>query len=154
MRRVAGTASLDILVVAAKLKDYIRTRAGMSTSDRALGMLSDHLRELSDRAIASAGADGRKTVLERDIAPLVARGLASLASGATETDDRDGEVLVVASKLKAYVKARAGMSTSDAVIPLLSTHLRRLARGAIRHAGTDDRKTVLDRDFVAAVAKW
>jgi histone H3/H4 len=43
------------------------------------------------------------------------------------------------------------MNTSDSVAGVLSAYLRRLARGAIRKAGTDDRKTVLDRDFVQVV---
>lgn len=59
------------------------------------------------------------------------------------------DVLVVVSKLKAYVKARSGMSTSDGVIDLLSKHLRQLCDEAIRHAGTAGRKTVMDRDFEA-----
>lgn len=57
------------------------------------------------------------------------------------------DVLVVVSKLKAYVKARSGMSTSDGVIDVLSAHLRKLCDEAIRHAGTAGRKTVMDRDF-------
>jgi histone H3/H4 len=59
------------------------------------------------------------------------------------------EVLVVVSKLKAYVKARSGMSTSDGAIDELSAHLRKLCDEAIRHAGTAGRKTVMDRDFEA-----
>jgi histone H3/H4 len=153
MRRVVGVASLDVLVVASKLKEYIFKRAGMNTSDRALGFLSDHLRALSDQAIAAAGRDGRRTVMDRDVLPLTVRGQESLATGSSDLDDRPDDVLVVVSKLKAYVKARSGMSTSDAVPQVLSAHLRRLSRKAIRHAGTDDRKTVYDRDFVAAVGK-
>ena len=59
------------------------------------------------------------------------------------------DVLVVVSKLKAYVKARSGMSTSDGAIDVLSAHLRKLCDQAIRHAGTAGRKTVMDRDFEA-----
>ncbi len=59
------------------------------------------------------------------------------------------DVLVVVSKLKAYVKARSGMSTSDAAMDVLSKHLRKLCDEAIRHAGTAGRKTVMDRDFEA-----
>jgi histone H3/H4 len=153
LRRVVGVASLDALVIASKLKEYIFKRAGMNTSDRAVGLLSDHLRELADRAIAAAGGDGRRTVMDRDVLPLTARGSESLATGSSDPDDHPGEVLVVVSKLKGYVKARSGMNTSDAVPGVLSAHLRRLARKAIRNAGTDDRKTVFDRDFVAALPK-
>jgi histone H3/H4 len=59
------------------------------------------------------------------------------------------DVLIVVSKLKAYVKARSGMSTSDNAIDVLSAHLRKLCDEAIRHAGTAGRKTVMDRDFEA-----
>ena len=59
------------------------------------------------------------------------------------------DVLVVVSKLKAYVKARSGMSTSDGAVDVLSAHLRKLCDQAIAHAGTAGRKTVMDRDFEA-----
>lgn len=61
------------------------------------------------------------------------------------------EVLIVVSKLKAYVKARSGMSTSDGAMDVLSAHLRKLCDEAIRHAGTAGRKTVMDRDFEAVL---
>lgn len=56
----------EVLVVASKLKEYVRGRAGFNTSDRALEALSDVVRERCDRAIEKARADGRRTVLERD----------------------------------------------------------------------------------------
>jgi histone H3/H4 len=58
------------------------------------------------------------------------------------------EALIVVSKLKAYVRARSGMNTSDSVVEVLSDHLRSLANEAIRNAGRDGRKTVMDRDFL------
>ncbi|HVP29739.1 MAG TPA: hypothetical protein VMW35_11325 [Myxococcota bacterium] len=61
------------------------------------------------------------------------------------------EVLVVASKLKQYVRDRSGMNTSDAVMDVLSEALRTLADRAIRNAERDGRKTVLDRDFPKSV---
>jgi histone H3/H4 len=59
------------------------------------------------------------------------------------------DVLIVVSKLKAYVKARSGMSTSDGAMDVLSAHLRKVCDEAIRHAATAGRKTVMDRDFEA-----
>jgi hypothetical protein len=56
------------------------------------------------------------------------------------------EVLVVASKVKAYIKARSGMNTSGAVMDALSHHIRALCDKAIRSAIENERKTVLDRD--------
>ena len=64
-------------------------------------------------------------------------------------DDLPKDVLIVVSKLKAYVKARSGMSTSDGAIDVLSDHLRKLCDQAIQHAATAGRKTVMDRDFQA-----
>jgi hypothetical protein len=76
---------------------------------------------------------------------------ASAARAGTEEQDDPGEseaeVLVVVSKLKKYVRERSGMNTSDGVVPILSDHLRDLCREAIRQAGQDGRRTVLDRDF-------
>lgn len=67
------------------------------------------------------------------------------------TQDLPKDVLVVASKLKAYVKARSGMNTSEGVLNALSDHLRRVAILALRHAAQDGRRTVMDRDVVAVL---
>lgn len=56
----------DTLIVASKLKAYIRARSGMNTSERVVGPLSDQVRRLCDRAIENARAAERKTVLDRD----------------------------------------------------------------------------------------
>ena len=61
--------------------------------------------------------------------------------------DLPEDVLVVVSKLKAYVKARSGMNTSDGVVDVLSDKIRKLCDAAIAVAQADGRKTVLDRDF-------
>ena len=57
-----------------------------------------------------------------------------------------GEVLIVVSKLKTYIKAKSGMNTSDGIVPVLSDLLREIADRAIESAKSDGRKTVLDRD--------
>jgi hypothetical protein len=59
-------ATRDVLVVASKLKQYVRERSGMNTSDAVMEALSDTVRTLADRAIRNAQRDGRKTVLDRD----------------------------------------------------------------------------------------
>lgn len=56
----------EVLVVASKVKDYIRRRSEMNTSGEVLQVLSDQIRSLCDKAMDSARADGRKTVMERD----------------------------------------------------------------------------------------
>jgi histone H3/H4 len=64
----------DVLVVVSKLKAYVRARSGMNTSDTVVGVISDHLRRLCDDAIRNAARDGRRTVMDRDFAPLPREG--------------------------------------------------------------------------------
>lgn len=59
----------------------------------------------------------------------------------------DKEVLVVASKIKAYIKSSGEMKTSAGVLDALSDRLRSMCDQAIESARSDGRKTVLDRDF-------
>jgi hypothetical protein len=61
----------DVLVVVSKLKKYVRDWSGMNTSDTAISVLSDHLRELCREAIRQAGLDGRRTVLDRDFTKVL-----------------------------------------------------------------------------------
>ena len=79
---------------------------------------------------------------------------ASPGANADEDDapaDLPEDILVVVSKLKAYVKARGSMNTSDGVTDVLSEHLRALCTKAIRSAAQNSRKTVLARDFEAVL---
>ncbi len=58
------------------------------------------------------------------------------------------EVLVVASKLKGYIREQSGgMNTSSAVVDKISDKIREMCTRAIERARTDGRKTVMDRDF-------
>jgi hypothetical protein len=59
------------------------------------------------------------------------------------------DVLVVVSKLKAYIRATSGMNTSDDVVDFLSDRLRALCNEAIEEARLAGRKTVMERDFRA-----
>jgi histone H3/H4 len=65
----------------------------------------------------------------------------------SKSEDLPRDVLVVVSKIKAYIKASSGMNTSDGVTDVLSDHLRSVCERAIENATKDGRKTVLDRDF-------
>lgn len=56
----------DILIVASKLKDYIRARSDMNTSGDVMEILSEIVRRKCDEAIDKARAEGRKTVMDRD----------------------------------------------------------------------------------------
>jgi histone H3/H4 len=64
------------------------------------------------------------------------------------TNEESGEVLVVASKLRNYIKTKSGMNTSAAVMEALSNKVRQLCDQAIENAKREGRKTVMDRDFV------
>ena len=57
----------EVLIVASRLKDFVKSESGFNTSERVLGPLSEIVREVCLRAIENARADGRKTLLERDI---------------------------------------------------------------------------------------
>jgi histone H3/H4 len=57
------------------------------------------------------------------------------------------DTLVVVSKLKAYIKAQAGMNTSGNVAPKISAIIRTMCDRAVESARADGRKTVMDRDF-------
>jgi hypothetical protein len=65
--RTQPAAPEEVLIVASRLKDYIRARSGFHTSDRVLAPLSGIVRRICDEAIQSATAEGRTTVLDRDI---------------------------------------------------------------------------------------
>lgn len=65
----------------------------------------------------------------------------------TETTTNTSEVLVVASKLKNYIRESSGMNTSAAVMDALSSKVRELCDQAVARAKQDGRKTVMDRDF-------
>jgi histone H3/H4 len=69
-------------------------------------------------------------------------------NAAASTDqEHHQDVLVIASKLKNYIKAKSGMNTSAAVMEAISNRIRQLCDQAIDHAKQDGRKTVMDRDF-------
>ncbi|HCM28709.1 MAG: hypothetical protein A2Z99_05620 [Treponema sp. GWB1_62_6] len=57
------------------------------------------------------------------------------------------ETLVIASKLKAYIKETADLKCSATVIDTLSDKVRALCDAAIKSAQADKRKTVQDKDF-------
>lgn len=57
----------EVLVVASKVKSYIKEKSQMNTSGAVPEELSKRVVALLDKAIANAQADGRKTVMDRDI---------------------------------------------------------------------------------------
>ena len=69
------------------------------------------------------------------------------AVGIHANTDHSDEILVVASKVKGYIRARSGMNTSDSVMDTLSQFVRKYSDHAIQNAEKGGRKTVFDRDF-------
>ncbi len=57
------------------------------------------------------------------------------------------EILVVASKLKAFIKDDHELNTAGNVLPHLSELVRKLCFEAAQNAKSDGRKTLMDRDF-------
>lgn len=100
-----------------------------------------------------AASEGEGTSVEAPAAAAARRIVvpaSSLHAGSEQQEDpgdSGADVLIVVSKLKKYVRERSGMNTSDGVVAPLSDHLRELCREAIRQAGQEGRRTVLDRDF-------
>lgn len=59
--------SEDVLVVTSKVKKYIKEKGQMNTSAETIDILSKAVEKLCAKGIESAKADGRKTVMARDI---------------------------------------------------------------------------------------
>lgn len=57
----------DVLVVTSKVKKFIKEKGAMNTSAETIDVLSKAIEQLCLRGIESAKADGRKTVMARDI---------------------------------------------------------------------------------------
>jgi histone H3/H4 len=76
--------------------------------------------------------------------------IASPAAGQPSTSGKSSlpkDVLIIASRLKDYLQARAEMNTSANVMDVLSDHIRVIADRAIDQAKAEGRKTVMERDF-------
>lgn len=57
----------DVLVVTSKVKKFIKEKSEMNTSAETVDVLSKAIERLCTKGIESAKADGRKTVMARDI---------------------------------------------------------------------------------------
>ena len=65
-----GTMPTDVLVVASKVKQYIRDRSGMNTSASTMEALTRCVIALCEKGIENAREAERKTVMDRDIPPV------------------------------------------------------------------------------------
>ena len=64
--RSSGKKNREVLVVASKVKAYVKSR-NMNTSADAIGQLSDRVYSILDEAALRTKANGRKTVKPQDI---------------------------------------------------------------------------------------
>ena len=103
------------------------------------------------RVSSGASEPVRRRTPDSAPAPAPAASATSAASsdGLLDVDEADmpRDVLIVASKLKKYIRARSSFNTSDGIMSVLSDHVRAICREAIKNAAKDGRKTVLDRDI-------
>ncbi len=56
----------DILIVASKLKNYVKDKHDLNTSGNVMERLSDIVRYFCDQAVDRARSEGRKTLMDRD----------------------------------------------------------------------------------------
>jgi histone H3/H4 len=73
--------------------------------------------------------------------------MSNTAEQLPESAGDEQTVLMVVSKLKAYIRSKSGMNTAGNVAEKLSEVVRGLCDQAIEKAKADGRKTVMDRDF-------
>lgn len=57
----------ELLVVASKVKKFIKEKGDCNTSSSTMEALTQRLQQIVEKAIENAKADGRKTVMDRDI---------------------------------------------------------------------------------------
>lgn len=57
----------EVLVVTSKVKKFIKEKGGCNTSAETIEVLSKAVQALCEKGMESAKADGRKTVMARDI---------------------------------------------------------------------------------------
>ncbi len=62
-----GGHMAEVLVVTSKVKKLIKEKGDMNTSAATIEILSKAIEKLCLKGVESAKADGRKTVMDRDI---------------------------------------------------------------------------------------
>jgi len=135
----------------------LRHRDAWAVEERAPGR-GEAVREIRAEPAPRPQAPAQSAPAARPPAPAAPRPLPSgggsvtaHAGGPALSNQYDhDDVLVVVSKVKKYIRDRGGMNTSDAVAEALGAHVRKVCDDAIRNAGRDGRKTVLDRDVPPA----
>jgi histone H3/H4 len=126
---------MSSFVVVSKVKKFIKDRQGLNTSQSFFEPLNKDIQQALKNAADHAVKMKRKTVMGKDF---------NFYKERPEVE----EALVVASKIKKFIKDEQGLSTSSKVVDQLSYRVEELCLSAIKSAVESKRKTVLDRDFV------
>ena len=130
---------MDSLIVISKVKKYIKEKADMNTSAGFFEPLNEDVAHACKEAMSHAQKLGRKTVMGKDFNLYV-------------ENSNIEEALVVASKVKKFIKDEAGLSTSAQAIDQLTVRVQVACDQAVEKAKSEKRKTVMDRDFSAPTA--
>ncbi len=125
---------METLVIVSKIKKFIKEQAGFNTASNVAEALSKFVAQACEEAAAQTRKAGRKTIMDRDFMFY-------------DESSQPKETLVVASKVKKFIKEKFELSTSANVIQQLTLAVEDLCKKAIHEATSERRKTVMDRDF-------
>lgn len=125
---------MENLIVLSKVKKYIKEKHGLNTSASFFEPLNKDIKSALDKAIEHTKSTDRKTVMGRDFNFYVDK---------PELE----EILVVASKVKAFVKETSELSTSKQCMEQLTVRVKKVCDTAVQNATNAKRKTVMDKDF-------
>ena len=114
---------MEALVVVSKLNKHVKDKSGMSTSANFLTRINEVVHVEIDKAIETAQAAKRKTVMGRDFS--------NYSEGA-----KPEVVLAVASKVKSAIKEKSGLSTSSQVMDTLTLVIEGICKNAVKYCGS------------------
>lgn len=126
-------------IIQSKVRSYIQEQQGFNISAEFLDRLHQDIQSAIDEAVVHAQKLKRKTLMGKDF-------------NFYKDDPQITTVLVVASKIKRYVKEKAQLNCSAQVMEQLTVRIHRICQDAVKNTMQDKRKTVLGRDFVAPTA--
>ena len=125
---------MEGLIVISKVKKFIKDQADFNTSAAFFEPLNQDILKACQEALTHAKKLGRKTVMGKDFNLYI-------------ENPKIEDTLVVASKVKKFIKDESGLSTSSNAIDQLTNRVQTICLKAIENAKADKRKTVMDRDF-------
>jgi histone H3/H4 len=125
---------MESIIVVSKVKKYVKEKYGFNTSSNFFDPINKDLYQAIDKACEHTKSTDRKTVMGRDFNFYIDK---------PEID----AILVVASKIKSYVKETHGLSTSKQVMEQLTVRIQKIIENASTKASEAKRKTIMDRDI-------